>query len=819
MDKRRREEEETLLASLRKYLPDQRPLKDFIHHNTLHAFQHLPFPEAMKTASRKFGYRTYLPLEVYREKFRSGEIPEETLDAVLERYDEKRKLELKALMLHGEFDECWRGEAGWLYDEWRQMAGIHMGKKVFPKLFRWVGAYLDQGVASAKLPVKPAGFLEFMRNIQRNSLIPVFRNPDVQAFLFNESATLADLLNKWVGPEKWHARYIFDQQFHHPGWSGMVQYIEKHPGALIDDREISLRDFVFVELLLEGEVLGKNARPLVTYLPEDAHPLIEPVFSTELFTCYALWQEAWENTRSDGLLHLLERKFHEKPEYKQEIKEERPELQAVFCMDDRNESIRRHLESVCPSAITYGTAGYYKVDCFYQPAGAVHWVKSCPAPVPAKHLIREDSNQSGQRRVYSLGRHPHSLVGGWLFSTLAGWWSAVKLISAVFNPKPSRVGVSSFLTMTPDGKLQILSPPQRYVTEGVALGYTPEEMAEIVFNLLSETGITEHFARFVYIMGHGASSTNNTHYAGYDCGACSGKSGAVNARAFAWMANRADVRELVARKGLIIPEDTRFVGGIYDTTRDETLFFVEEEWTVEQDELHNRHKKYFNEACMRNACERAEKFMQAPVNVSPERLHEWVKKRAYRFFEPRPEWNHAGNAYCIIGRREVSRGLYLDRRVYLQSYDYRNDPDGKYLHSILQAVVPVAGGINLEYYFSTTDPNRLGAGSKLPHNVVGLFAVSNGVDGDLRTGLPSQMVNIHEPLRLTTYVEQYPERMFSLLEKDDKIREWFENKWIHLIVIHPESGQFYRYTSVGFIKWEPKASKGMHLMNLKNSWR
>ena len=35
-----------ILHTLRHYLPTQTPLKDFIHHNSLHAFQNLSFFEA-----------------------------------------------------------------------------------------------------------------------------------------------------------------------------------------------------------------------------------------------------------------------------------------------------------------------------------------------------------------------------------------------------------------------------------------------------------------------------------------------------------------------------------------------------------------------------------------------------------------------------------------------------------------------------------------------------------------------------------------------------------------------------------------------------
>ncbi|MFN5847927.1 MAG: putative inorganic carbon transporter subunit DabA, partial [Chitinophagales bacterium] len=161
------------------------------------------------------------------------------------------------------------------------------------------------------------------------------------------------------------------------------------------------------------------------------------------------------------------------------------------------------------------------------------------------------------------------------------------------------------------------------------------------------------------------------------------------------------------------------------------------------------------------------------------------KKRAVSFFEPRPEYNHATNALCIIGRRQMTKGLFLDRRAFLNSYDYRIDKDGKYLQGIVNAAAPVCGGINLEYYFSRTDNQKLGSGSKLPHNVMGLIGVANGIEGDLRPGLPSQMVEIHEPVRLMMIVEQFPDIIIDAIQANAATYEWFINEWIHLICYHP----------------------------------
>jgi uncharacterized protein YbcC (UPF0753/DUF2309 family) len=153
--------------------------------------------------------------------------------------------------------------------------------------------------------------------------------------------------------------------------------------------------------------------------------------------------------------------------------------------------------------------------------------------------------------------------------------------------------------------------------------------------------------------------------------------------------------------------------------------------------------------------------------------------------------NHATNALCIVGRRSLTRHVYLDRRAFLNSYDYQTDPDGEFLTGILNAVIPVCGGINLEYYFSRTDQTKLGAGSKLPHNVVGLFGVTNGFEGDLRTGLPAQMTEVHDPLRLLLIVEHYPETVSKLIQQIESIREPIMNEWIHLVVIHPEYKKCY----------------------------
>ncbi len=120
------------------------------------------------------------------------------------------------------------------------------------------------------------------------------------------------------------------------------------------------------------------------------------------------------------------------------------------------------------------------------------------------------------------------------------------------------------------------------------------------------------------------------------------------------------------------------------------------------------------------------------------------------------------------------------------------------------AVGPVCAGINLEYYFSTVDNERLGAGTKLPHNVTGLIAVMNGAGSDLRTGLPKQMIEIHEPVRLQLIVDAAPQTLTAILSRQPPLAELFNNAWVQLIAVDPDSGQASVYRDGRhFAPWQP----------------
>jgi uncharacterized protein YbcC (UPF0753/DUF2309 family) len=153
----------------------------------------------------------------------------------------------------------------------------------------------------------------------------------------------------------------------------------------------------------------------------------------------------------------------------------------------------------------------------------------------------------------------------------------------------------------------------------------------------------------------------------------------------------------------------------------------------------------------------------------------------------------------MIGRRQRTRGLFLDRRAFLVSYDSTRDHDGAILARIMAAVVPVVAGISLEYYFSYVDPTGYGCGTKLPHNVTSLLGVMDGAQSDLRTGLPWQMVEIHEPARLAIIVEGTADRVRRVVQANPAIDRLVRNRWIWLACIDVESGALFELRPAGFV--------------------
>lgn len=793
------------------WLPTQGPIKDFIHHNTLHAVQHFPFHDGVAVAAKVFGARSYLPIEDYQKRFQEGRITPAAIDWAIAQSGcsaaeaAQLQTDLFAADPYSHLPPISLANDG-IRNAWLNRLEMDMNALVHPVIFRLLSNFLDQGISRWALPKDGESFWDCVLRLTLNSLIPLypFHQAHVREMLNQgPDQVILHCLRQIVGDEQLYAQYLLEVLLAHPGWSGMVRIIETNPQSLLAPRDISLKQLLAVELACElAFVDKKKGRHFlrIDQLPELASmPLFDETHLTpEVPLKMRVWHEAMEwSLHSELLLALRDQPVAE-------AATQAPEAQAIFCIDDRECSLRRYLEEVNPRIETFGAPGFFGIDFLYQGLDDVYPVAQCPVVVKPRHLITESATQPRPEKkdprqdISKMHFSAHSLARGWIYTQTLGVAYAARLAWSVFKPATKLPGIRTLSEVDAHGHLHLLRENDEPNEEGYLLGFSIAEMAEKVGGQLRSIGLVKDFSPLVVAVAHGSSSVNNPHFAAYDCGACAGKPGAPNARAFAWMANHAGVRAILREQGIDIPESTRFAAAMHNTSRDEMVYFDQQSLDKETHTLLQHFQHAARKALQRNARERCRWFELGPKTPDNDAAHRHVLERAASIFEPRPEYNHSNNLYCIVGRRSLTRHLFMDRRAFLQSYDPNIDQDGGILVRVLSAAIPVCGGINLEYLFSRIDNSVYGAGTKLPHNVIGLLGVANGVEGDLRTGLPSQMIEVHEPARLLLVVEQRIEVVDQALAKLGPLLEWLENDWVRFAVCDPQTRALNLYRKQGW---------------------
>ncbi len=804
-------DEKHVLHELKHYLPTQTPLKDFIHHNSLHAFQSMKFYDAIFKSSKIFGHQATMPLSDFRKLYAIGRIRAEIVEKITASRKPNDTIEVwMNNLISKEYDEHIDYRIGKLRNNWKLNYHIDLDNSVQPFLFRFLCSYLDQGISIWNFPIGNKGFLASIKELERTSFTSFFKTKRAKELLLDDNTSIESLLNIVVGNEDYYAQYLFDQQFSHRGWSGLVASVEANPETLLSPKPISLSDLIFFELLLEIDhlehQLGKNWKPISEITSQKPIDLFQDIENTEYHEVMKIWQDAFEWSYYDEVLAGIQQLSKSKKE-KEAVKGAPKSFQALFCIDEREDSIRRHVESIDLNSETFGTPGFFSVEFYFQAFGAKFYDKLCPAPVTPKYLIKEYNVTKERAHDLLYTNKTHQLTTGFLSTFIFGFWAAFRLVKNLFFPQESPAISNAFLHMNAEGKLTVENTSTDDTENNLQIGFTAEEMATRVASLLNGIALTKNFAPIVYVVGHGSSSANNPHHGAHDCGACSGRPGSVNARVFALMANISKVRELLEEKGIFIPVTTQFIGALHDTAADEIEFYDVLTLSEENAANHRKNIQTFEDALDLNAKERSRRFASIDTKNSIKKVRKAIKERSVSLFEPRPELGHGTNTLCIVGKRNLTKGIFLDRRAFLNSYDYATDLDGTFLTGIMKPLGPVCGGINLEYYFSRVDNYKLGAGTKLPHNVMGLFGVANSSDGDLRPGLPWQMIEVHDPVRLMIIVEHFPEVVLKVIQSVPEMYEWFINEWVHLAVINPESDEIFYFKEGDFESYQLLTNK------------
>jgi len=876
-----------LMQHLAHYLPAQGPIGVFIHHNTLHAFQHLPFEEAVVEAARTFGAQPYMTEAAYRQAWANRRIHEADVMAVLEaegvdvplrrtmllggltRFAPETihwQLESTALFASPEF-EFWESRltaapeaqvvAARPRDGVKEICGDDIDDAVQPLLLRLTAAFLDQGLAYWPMPNRDEGFWRAsLRVLSQPAALHDEELRQLPRWVRRwETLTSVEAVEAALGvlgvTEADREAVLRAELLALPGWAGLMHQLELDPSLAPNERvPASLMDFVAVRLLLTVaavDALLEDPSAWRVAVTPAGHPaaqrLAEAAGLAEICQKMGLTVEAlerhpaqfraavgsfdeWERRR---VWHLAYERRHERQillplqQYAAQPKAQgadRVAAQVFFCLDEREESIRRHLEETDGGIETYGAAGFFGVAMNYAGIDDAHGAALCPVVVKPAHAVAEQAVLGHEdtlgrrlelRRAWArLAREAfvssRTLLRGWLATTMLGVFSIFPLAARVLSPR-RYAGVMKWLnaSVLPEPRTELTFMRQdeggAAPAEGLMKGFTVREKVDCVASVLGPAGLRKGLARVVVVLGHGSTCLNNPLESAYNCGACGGRHGGPNARIFAAMANRPEVRLGLREKGIHIPDDTWFVGGCHDTSNDDIDFYDLAAVPASHRADLDRVRASLDEARARSAHERTRRFESASNSTAARDGLHHVQERAEHLAEPRPEYGHCTNAVCVVGRRELTRGLFLDRRAFLVSYDATQDPDNTSLASLLGAVIPVCTGISLEYYFSFVDNERYGCGTKLPHNVTGLVGVMNGFESDLRTGLAWQMVEVHEPVRILFVLETTPERAYKTIRANPLLWQFLDNRWIRLAVVDPlDASRIQAYRGDG--RWE-----------------
>ena len=373
MDKQTSFTTNKVLHDLKHFLPAQAALKDFIHHNTLHSLQEYDFFTALQMGHEIFGYQTTLRLDEYKRLYWENKISDDTIDHVVAQAscDLIPLSDRKAAMLSIEpTNDYIPPKIGQIRNLWKVHFGFDMETIVNHSLFKIIGSYLDQGVSAVEFRSASQGFITTIKKLQHNTFFPLFKSNRVKSLLHENTHSIEQLLDILIGDERYYYQYLFDQQFSHPGWSGFVAVCESNPDMLFDKRLITLEEFIQFELLLEIDALDTKLgedkwRPLGELVSTNPKNIFEVPVRDEDWYIRQWWQESLEMSYFDQVLQGL----HDHNTSLSNEVSQRAKFQAFFCIDDREESLRRWIEKVEPLGQTFGTPAHFNLLIKYRPKG------------------------------------------------------------------------------------------------------------------------------------------------------------------------------------------------------------------------------------------------------------------------------------------------------------------------------------------------------------------------------------------------------------------------------------------------------------------
>jgi uncharacterized protein YbcC (UPF0753/DUF2309 family) len=752
------------------------PLYSFVTSNPLSGYEQTAFETAVKRASSLMSSNMFPEAALFRKAWEQGEIRKDVVTALLleSGYTEDPEVYLQQMESH------------------KESIGKNKNHVLDGLMAKWLAAFMDEGLAEWEMPGKEAGFYKAWRQLaaydQELGIASVKSIPE------SADAALQEVL-------KQYAQEAFTDIFTYhlaslPGWTGYINYRSQSNSLWQQAYPITMQDYLAVRLWIANQ-LSLEIIPETTISDTPS----------ELGAIQYIWLKAWENTWQQQLVVSLEQQKVMLTD--NEIGNNVPDAQMVFCIDTRSELIRRHVETK-GNYETFGYAGFFGIAMDYSNLEDGLNRKSCPPIVTSAYLVSEapqsgktekvarfnKKNDTSQFGAYFLKRMKNMLPSAFGFVEGAGFFYGFYLLIRTLAPGK----FYRFKKKNKSSYEDICTPELRSAQDGGALElHIPvAEKAGIVKSAFDLTGWQE-FAPLILFIGHGGHSANNAFNSSLDCGACAASPGRHNARMLASLANDKEVRSVLAEiHNVHIPNSTVFIGAEHNTTTDEIELF--------DAHVPNSHKEQLGKV--------KANLLLAQQTATQDRLGiegnsvKIAERKANQWSETRPEWGLAKNAGFVVGPRALTKNGNLDGNCFLHSYNWKLDETGAALEGIMQGPMVVTQWINNHYYFSMVDNDTFGGGSKITHNIIGRFGVVQGNGGDLKMGLPLQSLRssdtemYHKPLRLSVLIQAPKTRIEDILTRNENLRTLLDNEWIYLMIMNPlEDDKVEKYLKG--MSWEP----------------
>lgn len=793
------------------------PLKHFVAVNPFFGLTDHRFQDASDVLARITGNGLYMPRAYFRTQLSSGRISREDIEQAIARSNSRLDVADVEQALALDAPQAKMGMAS-VSDVLDRVEGGIWTAFVTERISLHCAAYFDLGQAMVAMPWRRLSLYAAWRRAARIDRSPAMMGLDnfcsgVTALPDDPRAAISLAIAELGVPDVAVERYLHAALLSIGGWAAWTRYL-RWQAELAGQRDDSIVDLLAIRLMWDVLLFrAKRSAALEARWREMLAASMRPPSAKRQAAAEIdrILLDAMEIGFQRGVIAGLGNPVPAVPAI-------RPAVQAAFCIDVRSEVFRRALETVAPAVQTIGFAGFFGIFIEHVPLGASTGRSHVPVIFRPGYRIHDRVKGGDAATLLTRRRERIGLAKAWKgfklsaascfsFVEAAGLSYAPKLLSDSFGwtrpvPDPHSQGLTR-----PDldriGPTLESAPRTACCPHPAESGIPPDERLDHAERILRAMAMTGNFARLVLLAGHGSTTVNNPHATGLDCGACAGQTGEASARVVTALMNDPGVRRGLRGRGIDIPEDTWFLAGLHDTTTDELRLYDTDEVPASLAEDLSRLRHWLEQAGDLARMERA--AMLGIGNLPDDRVAADLRQRSRDWSQVRPEWALANNAAFIAAPRPRTAGMDLGGRAFLHEYVWQKDAGFRVLELIMTAPMVVANWINMQYYGSVVDNPRFGSGNKVLHNIVGgAIGVLEGNGGDLRVGLPLQSLHdgqrwVHEPLRLSVFIEAPEAAMDDVIARHELVRQLVENGWLHLFRIDDEGAAYRR---VGRANWQ-----------------